>query len=164
MRSPLFFLENGPWQQAISYPLYSIASVDAWCFSFKIFCIYSLTLDCGVFSLCIILSFPMLVTAPCFQIVTIMRTLYQKCKLVHGDLSEYNILYFEVTKLLSGKLFLITFHFWSQLVLILIQHPNLPIVQGHLYIIDVSQSVDLDHPSALDFLKEDCLHVSVSGS
>ncbi|RCV32003.1 hypothetical protein SETIT_6G223100v2 [Setaria italica] len=61
-----------------------------------------------------------------FEIITIMRTLYQKCKLVHGDLSEYNVLYFE----------------------------------GHLYIIDVSQSVDLDHPSALDFLKEDCLHVS----
>ncbi|CAL5005076.1 unnamed protein product [Urochloa decumbens] len=61
-----------------------------------------------------------------FEIITIMRTLYQECKLVHGDLSEYNVLYFE----------------------------------GHLYIIDVSQSVDLDHPSALDFLKEDCLHVS----
>ncbi|KAK3129643.1 hypothetical protein QOZ80_6BG0482740 [Eleusine coracana subsp. coracana] len=61
-----------------------------------------------------------------FEIVTTMRKLYQKCKLVHGDLSEYNILYFV----------------------------------GHLYIIDVSQSVDLDHPSALDFLKEDCLHVS----
>uniref|UniRef100_A0ACD5ZSU3 Uncharacterized protein n=1 Tax=Avena sativa TaxID=4498 RepID=A0ACD5ZSU3_AVESA len=61
-----------------------------------------------------------------FEIVTTMRTLYQKCKLVHGDLSEYNILYFE----------------------------------GHLYIIDVSQSVDLDHPLALDFLKEDCLHVN----
>ncbi|GFZ11939.1 pentatricopeptide repeat (PPR-like) superfamily protein [Actinidia rufa] len=55
-----------------------------------------------------------------------MRTLYQKCKLVHGDLSEYNILYFE----------------------------------GHLYIIDVSQSVDLDHPHGLDFLREDCVHVS----
>ncbi|ONM22961.1 Serine/threonine-protein kinase Rio1 [Zea mays] len=70
-------------------------------------------------------DFLILLTAP-FQIITTMRTLYQTCKLVHGDLSEYNILYFE----------------------------------GHLYIIDVSQSVDLDHPSALDFLKEDCLHVS----
>uniref|UniRef100_A0A803MF40 Serine/threonine-protein kinase RIO1 n=1 Tax=Chenopodium quinoa TaxID=63459 RepID=A0A803MF40_CHEQI len=60
------------------------------------------------------------------EIITAMRTLYQKCKLVHGDLSEYNILYYE----------------------------------GHLYIIDVSQSVDLDHPHALDFLREDCLHVS----
>ncbi|XP_022994310.1 serine/threonine-protein kinase RIO1-like isoform X1 [Cucurbita maxima] len=60
------------------------------------------------------------------EVIITMRTLYQKCKLVHGDLSEYNILYFE----------------------------------GHLYIIDVSQSVDLDHPHALDFLREDCLHVS----
>ncbi|XP_047316874.1 serine/threonine-protein kinase rio1-like [Impatiens glandulifera] len=60
------------------------------------------------------------------EMIISMRTLYQKCKLVHGDLSEYNILYFE----------------------------------GHLYIIDVSQSVDLDHPRALDFLREDCLHVS----
>lgn len=34
-------------------------------------------------------------------------------------------------------------------------------LQGHLYIIDVSQSVDLDHPHALDFLREDCVHVSV---
>lgn len=36
------------------------------------------------------------------------------------------------------------------------------VMQGHLYIIDVSQSVDLDHPHALDFLREDCIHVSVS--
>ncbi|XP_021912582.1 serine/threonine-protein kinase RIO1-like [Carica papaya] len=60
------------------------------------------------------------------EVIVAMRTLYQKCKLVHGDLSEYNILYFE----------------------------------GHLYIIDVSQAVDLDHPHALDFLREDCVHVS----
>ncbi|KAL3504320.1 hypothetical protein ACH5RR_034161 [Cinchona calisaya] len=33
-------------------------------------------------------------------------------------------------------------------------------VEGHLYIIDVSQAVDLDHPRALDFLREDCVHVS----
>nr|GMD74946.1 serine/threonine-protein kinase RIO1-like [Ipomoea batatas] len=57
------------------------------------------------------------------EIIMAMRKLYQKCKLVHGDLSEYNILYLE----------------------------------GHLYIIDVSQAVDLDHPHALDFLREDCV-------
>ncbi|CAM6125327.1 unnamed protein product [Calypogeia fissa] len=60
------------------------------------------------------------------EAVMAMRTMYQVCRLVHGDLSEYNILYFE----------------------------------GHLYIIDVSQSVELDHPRALDFLREDCLHVT----
>ncbi|KAK2350577.1 non-specific serine/threonine protein kinase [Trifolium repens] len=60
------------------------------------------------------------------EIIVAMRTLYQKCKLVHGDLSEYNILYYE----------------------------------GHLYIIDVSQAVDPDHPHALDFLREDIIHVS----
>ncbi|KAI3947071.1 hypothetical protein MKW92_047788 [Papaver armeniacum] len=62
------------------------------------------------------------------QIIMVMRNLYQKCKLVHGDLSEYNILYYE----------------------------------GNLHIIDVSQSVDLDHPLASDILREDCSRVSVS--
>ena len=33
-------------------------------------------------------------------------------------------------------------------------------VQGELYIIDVSQAVDLDHPRALDFLREDASHVN----
>eukprot|EP00897_Mesotaenium_endlicherianum_P010349 jgi/Mesen1/9342/ME000061S08781 len=61
-----------------------------------------------------------------FELVVAMRQMYQKCRLVHGDLSEYNILYHE----------------------------------GRLWIIDVSQSVDLDHPRALDFLREDCLHVT----
>ncbi|RZC53017.1 hypothetical protein C5167_011867 [Papaver somniferum] len=60
------------------------------------------------------------------QMVMVMRILYQKCNLVHGDLSEYNILYYE----------------------------------GSLHIIDVSQSVDLDHPLALYFLRLDCIHVS----
>ncbi|KAI3914637.1 hypothetical protein MKW92_034767 [Papaver armeniacum] len=61
------------------------------------------------------------------QIIMVMRNLYQKCKLVHGDLSESNILYYE----------------------------------GNLHIIDVSQSVDLDHPLASDILREDCSRVSV---
>lgn len=60
------------------------------------------------------------------EMVCIIRTLYQKCRLVHADLSEYNILYHE----------------------------------GEIHIIDVSQAVDLDHPKALDFLKEDIKHVN----
>ncbi|GJU13187.1 retrovirus-related pol polyprotein from transposon TNT 1-94 [Tanacetum coccineum] len=34
---------------------------------------------------------------------------------------------------------------------------------GHMFIIDVSQSVDLDHPHALDFLREDCLQHEGAG-
>ncbi|KAK2404095.1 serine/threonine-protein kinase rio1 [Trifolium repens] len=58
------------------------------------------------------------------EIIVAMRVLYQKCSLVHGDLSECNILYYT----------------------------------GHLYIIDVSQAVDPDHPCPLEFLIEDCIH------
>uniref|UniRef100_K3WPD6 Serine/threonine-protein kinase RIO1 n=1 Tax=Globisporangium ultimum (strain ATCC 200006 / CBS 805.95 / DAOM BR144) TaxID=431595 RepID=K3WPD6_GLOUD len=58
--------------------------------------------------------------------VKMMRTMYQKCKLVHGDLSEYNILYY----------------------------------QQQLYFIDVSQSVEYEHPSAADFLRKDCKNVT----
>jgi RIO kinase 1 len=55
------------------------------------------------------------------QVVLIMRRMYHRCKLVHGDLSEYNLLWHN-----------------SQIV-----------------VIDVSQSVETDHPSALDFLRKD---------
>ena len=51
--------------------------------------------------------------------------MYHKCKLVHADFSEYNILYYK----------------------------------GHLWIIDVSQSVEHDHPNALLFLRKDCENV-----
>lgn len=59
------------------------------------------------------------------ELVLIIRRLFQHCKLVHADLSEYNILYH----------------------------------QNHLYIIDVSQSVEHDHPSAFDFLRNDIKNV-----
>ncbi|KAI0142971.1 Serine/threonine-protein kinase Rio1 [Xylariaceae sp. FL1272] len=55
------------------------------------------------------------------QLLAIMRRLYQVCRLVHADLSEYNILY----------------------------HAH------RLYIIDVSQSVEHDHPRSLEFLRMD---------
>ncbi|KAL2270625.1 hypothetical protein VTJ83DRAFT_2809 [Remersonia thermophila] len=59
------------------------------------------------------------------QLLGVMRRLYQVCRLVHADLSEYNILYHE----------------------------------GQLYIIDVSQSVEHDHPRALEFLRMDIKNV-----
>jgi RIO kinase 1 len=55
------------------------------------------------------------------ELVINLRRMYHQCKLVHADLSEYNILYHDT----------------------------------HLYIIDVSQSVEHDHPSAFDFLRND---------
>ncbi|KAL7496390.1 hypothetical protein ACHAWT_004702 [Skeletonema menzelii] len=60
------------------------------------------------------------------QTIFIMRHMFQKCKLVHGDLSEYNLLW----------------------------HNN------EVYVIDVSQSVESDHPSALDFLRKDASNVN----
>lgn len=59
------------------------------------------------------------------QIVKIMRKMYQQCKLVHGDLSEYNLLYHK----------------------------------GNLWVIDVSQSVEHDHPNASEFLRKDCSNI-----
>ena len=60
------------------------------------------------------------------QTILIMRHMYQRCKLVHGDLSEYNLLWHE----------------------------------NEVYVIDVSQSVETDHPSALDFLRKDASNVN----
>ncbi|KAF2843339.1 Serine/threonine-protein kinase Rio1 [Patellaria atrata CBS 101060] len=60
------------------------------------------------------------------QLLSYMRVLYQTCKLVHGDLSEYNVLYHE----------------------------------EKLWIIDVSQSVEHEHPRSLEFLRTDIKNVS----
>ncbi|XP_031779197.1 serine/threonine-protein kinase RIO1 [Nasonia vitripennis] len=60
------------------------------------------------------------------ECVVIMWKLYNKCKLVHADLSEYNILYHEES----------------------------------LVIIDVSQSVEQDHPMAFEFLRKDCTNIT----
>ena len=55
-----------------------------------------------------------------------MRKIYQICRLVHADLSEYNLLYHK----------------------------------QRLYVIDVSQSVEHDHPRSLEFLRMDIKNVS----
>lgn len=60
------------------------------------------------------------------QTVDLMRDMYHKCKLVHADFSEYNLLYFE----------------------------------DRVYVIDVSQSVEHDHPQALYFLRRDCSNIN----
>ncbi|KAJ7675782.1 RIO1-domain-containing protein [Mycena polygramma] len=65
---------------------------------------------------------PQTAAAPLYaELLLALRTLFHRCRLVHADLSEYNILYHD----------------------------------EHLYIIDVSQSVEHDHPSAFDFLRND---------
>jgi len=56
----------------------------------------------------------------------IIRRLYWDCRLVHADLSEFNLLF----------------------------------LQNRLYIIDVSQSVEHDHPHALEFLRKDCGNIN----
>lgn len=60
------------------------------------------------------------------QLMGYMRILYQTCRLVHADLSEYNILYH------SEK----------------------------LWLIDVGQSVEHDHPRSLEFLRMDVKNVN----
>ncbi|OSX79976.1 hypothetical protein BU14_0066s0028 [Porphyra umbilicalis] len=60
------------------------------------------------------------------QVAVAMRRMYAGGRLVHGDLSEYNLLY-------DG---------------------------GRIVVIDVSQSVEADHPNALEFLRADCVNVS----
>lgn len=60
------------------------------------------------------------------ECIVMMWNLYNKCKLVHADLSEFNLLYHK----------------------------------GEIVVIDVSQSVEHDHPHAYEFLKKDCTNIT----
>ena len=60
------------------------------------------------------------------SVLVCVRRMFHECKLVHGDLSEYNMLYH----------------------------------QGDAFIIDMSQSVEHDHPHALEFLRKDLFDVT----
>ena len=59
------------------------------------------------------------------QVLNLVKKMYHICNLVHADLSEYNMLWYNSV----------------------------------LYMIDVSQSVEKDHPHAEEFLDEDVAHV-----
>ncbi|KAH9947589.1 RIO1-domain-containing protein [Amylocystis lapponica] len=79
------------------------------------------------------------------ELLAIARKIFVECKLVHADLSEYNVLYHVDDMQPSSTT------------------PSPPLAPaepgtvppGHLYIIDVSQSVEHDHPHAFDFLRAD---------
>ena len=60
------------------------------------------------------------------QLLAYMRIMYVQCRLVHADLSEYNILYH----------------------------------RERLWIIDVGQAVEHDHPKSLEFLRMDIKNVN----
>lgn len=60
------------------------------------------------------------------ETVRLLRIMYQECRLVHADFSEYNLLYHN----------------------------------DAIHVIDVSQSVEHDHPHALEFLRRDCANTN----
>ena len=60
------------------------------------------------------------------EMLILMRVLYQNCRLVHADLSEYNTI----------------------------------VHDENLYVFDVSQSVEPDHPMSIDFLRMDIKNVN----
>lgn len=61
-----------------------------------------------------------------WELVLTVRKMYHECRLVHADLSEYNLLYFE----------------------------------SKIWIIDVGQAVEHDHPHSFDFLRHDCTNIT----
>lgn len=88
------------------------------------------------------------------ELLLMTRKLFHECKLVHADLSEYNILYHVENAVPSAATISPTA---AADQLETERSPNGP--RGHLYIIDVSQSVEHDHPHAFDFLRSDLRNV-----
>jgi RIO kinase 1 len=61
------------------------------------------------------------------EIIKMIRTMFLQAKLVHGDLSEFNLLYWE----------------------------------GKIIMIDVSQTMEDNHPLAIEFLKRDLYNLNL---
>ncbi|KAJ3550698.1 hypothetical protein NMY22_g298 [Coprinellus aureogranulatus] len=91
------------------------------------------------------------------SLVLTVRTMFHVCKLVHADLSEYNILYHTPSSATDSASTSTTAVDASQDIRESAPSENAP--TGELWIIDVSQSVEHDHPSAFDFLRNDVKNV-----
>lgn len=88
------------------------------------------------------------------------RKMFIDCKLVHADLSEYNILYhIDDTEAPPADADGHTSVEPSTSGAALEETEARPAPRGHLWIIDVSQSVEHDHPHAFDFLRADLHNV-----
>ncbi|KAI0789731.1 RIO1 family-domain-containing protein [Abortiporus biennis] len=87
------------------------------------------------------------------ELLLMVRKMYHECKLVHADLSEYNILHHieEDDVPVEGQ----TVDEEGVVPSTVSDSTTTSQKQGHLYIIDVSQSVEHDHPHAFDFLRSD---------
>lgn len=82
--------------------------------------------------------------------------MYHVCKLVHADLSEYNILYHQESR---PPPILPSASQPGHDIQTETEDPLPTAGKGTLYIIDVSQSVEHDHPSAYDFLRSDLKNI-----
>ncbi|KAI0917266.1 hypothetical protein AcV5_007780 [Taiwanofungus camphoratus] len=91
------------------------------------------------------------------ELLRMTRKMFIECKLVHADLSEYNILYHMDDSTPSAE-FASEQREPQQEVSALKQETESP-QSGHVYIIDVSQSVEHDHPHAFDFLRADLRNI-----
>ena len=98
------------------------------------------------------------------ELLLMMRKMFLECKLVHADLSEYNILY-HVEDAPSSTSVQQDEEAPAADTTVLVEHVgNVDVhtksdAPGHLYIIDVSQSVEHDHPHAFDFLRSDLRNI-----
>ncbi|KAL6304334.1 RIO1 family-domain-containing protein [Sparassis latifolia] len=97
------------------------------------------------------------------ELLLMVRKIYLECKLVHADLSEYNVLY-HVESSPSPPAAEDSSHLETEPGPFQQEYePSQQEVdqdhRGHLWIIDVSQSVEHDHPHAFDFLRSDLRNV-----